>query len=472
LLSAENGGLNILSYIDHTIGAYLRRYVVFPLYWKYTRRSNVLKYYQELRTCQWNTWEENKKIQQKKLYKLIQYASQNIPYYQKVIQEHQISFSEDTIFADLKKFPLLTKEIIRNNFDKLFKFRDNTYYRNSSGGSMGEPLIFYQDSNYFAWNTAAKIFFDEWAGRKIGEPIVKLWGSLRDVLKGGQGFTGYLRQQLSGVIILPSYKMTEKDMYRYVHRINKIKPRLILAYLSSIDELARFIQDHHLSVYSPYAIMTSASALYPEVRVRIEKIFQAPVFNRYGSMEVGDMACNCEKNHSLHLIPSVHFLEIMDDKGKEVSQEELGEIIVTLLTNYTMPLIRYKIGDWGSFSLEKECSCGRRLPLLKKVEGYISSVLRNKKGDLIDSGFFFHLFFFRDYIKQFQVIQESMENITINLILKDKEYIKIAEKDFIPISQAIKKVMGSDTIIIYKLVDVIEPSPSGKYLAVLSKVED
>jgi hypothetical protein len=65
-----------------------------------------------------------------------------------------------------------------------------------------------------------------------------------------------------------------------------------------------------------------------------------------------------------------------------------------------------------------------------------------------------------------------MENITINFILKDKEYIKIVKKDFIQISQAIKKVMGSDTIIKYKLVDVIEPSPSGKYLAILSKVED
>jgi phenylacetate-CoA ligase len=157
LLNTENGGLNILSYINHIIGSNLHRNVFFLLYWKYIRRSNVLKYYQKLKTHQWNTWEENKKIQQKKLYKLIEYASKNIPYYEKVIKEYNIKFSEDTIFDDLKKFPLLTKDIIRNNFDKLFKFRDNTYYRNSSGGSTGEPLIFYQDNNYFAWNTANQL---------------------------------------------------------------------------------------------------------------------------------------------------------------------------------------------------------------------------------------------------------------------------------------------------------------------------
>ncbi len=141
----ENGGKTILSYIDHTIGAYLRRNVVFPLYWQYIRRSNVLKYYQELRIHQWNTLEENKKIQQKKLYKLIKYAGQNIPYYKSIIQEYNIQFSEDTIFEDIKKFPLLTKDMIRNHFDELYKFRDNTYYRNTSGGSTGEPFIFYQD---------------------------------------------------------------------------------------------------------------------------------------------------------------------------------------------------------------------------------------------------------------------------------------------------------------------------------------
>ena len=205
-----------MPYIDHTMGVYLRRNIIFPFYWKYIKHSNVLSSYKALRNHQWNTLEENKKIQRKKLYMLLKYANQNIPYYRRIIKEHNIEFSEDTIFDDIKKFPVLTKDIIRNNFDKLYKFRDNTCYRNTSGGSTGEPVIFYQDSNYFAWNTAAKILFDEWAGRKIGEPMVKLWGLLRDILKDGQDFKGYLRQQLSGVTNLSSSRMAEKDMYRYM----------------------------------------------------------------------------------------------------------------------------------------------------------------------------------------------------------------------------------------------------------------
>jgi len=75
--------------------------------------------------------------------------------------------------------------VIRENFDELYKFRDRTYFRNHTSGSTGEPVIFYQDSNYLAWNIAAKIIFDEWAGRKIGEPMVRLWASTQDILKSG-----------------------------------------------------------------------------------------------------------------------------------------------------------------------------------------------------------------------------------------------------------------------------------------------
>ena len=105
--------------------------------------------------------EENKKIRQKKLYLLITYASQNIPYYQGIIKEQNLRFSEDGIFEDIKKFLLLAKDIIRNNFGKLYKFRDSTCYRNTSGRSTGEPVVFYQDAQYFGWATANKTLFNE-----------------------------------------------------------------------------------------------------------------------------------------------------------------------------------------------------------------------------------------------------------------------------------------------------------------------
>ena len=451
--------------------AELRRNILLPTYWNYIRRLNTLKYYEKLRNLQWNTMEKNREIQQKKLHMLIKYANQNIPYYKRMIKEDNIEFTEDTIFDDIKKFPVLTKELIRKHFDELYIFKDNTYYRNTSGGSTGKAVVFYQDKEYLDWANATKRLFNEWAGRRIGDPMIKLWGSLRDILEGGQGFKGYLRQQISGVTILNSYRINEREMYEYVKRINNIKPRLLLAFPNSIDELARFIQKHHLSIYSPPAIMTSGGLLYPEVQARIKEVFQAPVFNRYGSREVGDIACNCEENQGLHVIPNIHYIEILNNREKEVKTGEIGEIVITSLTNYSMPLIRYKIEDRGILSKD-ECSCGRGFPLLEKVEGRIRSMFRNKQGDLIESGVFIRLFYFRDNVKQFQVIQESLDQMTINLVLKDKQKLKVVKKDFREIGEVTKVIMGDDTKIKYKIVNEIKHSPSGKYLYTFSKIKN
>ena len=452
------------------IGTKFRKSILLPFYWKYVKHWRVLEYYKKLKDQQWKTLKENRNLQRIKLFELIKYANQNIPYYKQIIQKYNIRFSEDTIFEDIKKFPILTKDIIKNNFDELYKFRDNTYYRNTTSGSTGEPAIFFQDRYCLEWQIATKILFDEWAGRKIGEPMVKLWGAIDYILKGSEGLKGYLKQQLSGVTTLNSYMMTERNLYDYVQIVNKIKPGLILAYSNSIDELCRFIQEQHLSIYSPQAIMTSAGVLFPEFRKSIEEVFHAPVFNRYGSREVGDIACNCEKSYELHIIPTIHYLEIVSDDGKEVNKEGSGEIIITLLTNYTMPLIRYKIEDIGIFS-EAECSCGRGFPFLKKVEGRIRSIFRNKQGDIIDGGFFIELFYFCGYVKQIQVIQKAYDYIIINLVLKDSQRIKDAKKDFIEINKKIKLAMGYETKIKYNIVNKIKPSPSGKHLQTFSQIE-
>jgi len=84
--------------------AKLRRNILLPIYWNYIRRLNTLKYYEKLRNLQWNTIEENRKVQRKKLYELIRYTSQNVPYYCKIIKKYDMQFSENTIFKDIKKF--------------------------------------------------------------------------------------------------------------------------------------------------------------------------------------------------------------------------------------------------------------------------------------------------------------------------------------------------------------------------------
>jgi len=238
-----------------------------------------------------------------------------------------------------------------------------------------------------------------------------------------------------------------------------------------MGDFTRFIQNHNLPIYSPRGIMTSACVLFPETRKNIEDVFRTTVFNRYGSREVGDIACNCDKSIGLHLIHDIHYSEIVDDEGREVKTGESGNIIITLLTNYTMPFIRYKIGDRGALS-EKNGLCKHGLPFLEKIEGRIVGHFKNNFGDVISGGFFFAILLSCKNVKQFQIIQEEIEFISISLVLIDKRKLEYMKKDFKEIDKKIKLAMGNGTKIKYNIVDEIKPSPSGKHLYSFSKISD
>jgi phenylacetate-CoA ligase len=99
-------------------------------------------------------------------------------------------------------------------------------------------------------------------------------------------------------------------------------------------------------------------------------------------------------------------------------------------------------------------------------------MFRNKHGDLIDSGFFITLIYFRDYVKKLQIIQKKVNYIVINLVLKDNQKIQDVKKDFKNINKKIRLVMGNETKIKYNIVDEIKPSKAGKYMYAFSHVED
>ena len=116
--------------------------------------------------------------------------------------------------------------------------------------------------------------------------------------------------------------------------------------------------------------------------------------------------------------------------------------------------------------------CEHGFPLLEKINGRIKSVFINKFGDYIDDDSFFVLFHSKENIKKFQIIQEAVEYIIINLVLTDQTKLKDVDKEFREISQKIRRVMGEGTKIKYNIVDEIKPNPSGKYMYAFSRVKD
>lgn len=441
----------------------LTRKIYEPIYFKYYRRVKTLKSYREFERAQWNSIDENKKIQGDKLYELVKYAAEKIPYYRRIVRQNKITLSRDTIFDDIAKFPVLTKQIIRENFADLQYLDLNVkWFYNTSGGSTGEPVRFVQDRNFEAECEAINRLQYNWVGYKSGEQMILLWGSARDTLHQKTEFKHRFANWMKSVEILDSFRMDEDLMRRYVNIINKKKPVIILAFAQSIHELAKFIKKNSLQVHSPSAIMTSANTLSENERKTIQDVFRCSVVNRYGSREVGNMACECPMHEGLHISVFTHYLEILNDRLEPCREGELGEIYVTLLTNFTMPLIRYKIGDVAVFT-GKKCSCRRGLPVIREVTGRNNDLFITKKGEKIHTGIFNSMFYFKDWAEKYQIVQKKPDVVEIRVVLSQEAQKFDIENEYCELKANMRKILGEDCTITINAVKKIEPAKSGKY---------
>lgn len=430
--------------------------------------SHQNRLYKELKAAQWNTLEENIQEQKTRLYNMVIYALKEVPYY-KDMNFKESDFSVDTIYEDIMRLPIMTKDIIRREKDRLYPVNDvkDWTFDNTSGGTTGEPVKFRHSGRFFDYDQGGKILFDEWAGRKVGDSQIRLWGSERDIISGKKDWMNKIYRWCRNELFLNTFKMSDDVMEKYVGEINRVKPKMIMAYAQSARELAQYIEKNGLEIWSPNGIMTSAGNLDNDTYELLKRVFRCPVLNRYGSREMGDMACSCEKNEGLHINMLTSYIEVVDEDGNPCGKDTVGNIIVTSLVDYSMPLIRYQIGDRGSLSSHR-CSCQRGWMVLKNIVGRTVDVFKNSKGELIDGEYFTHLFYTEKNVKQFQIVQDKINHITVKLVFYNKE--DVSETFYSNLEDKFKLVMGEDVGFSYEYPDYIPVNKSGKRAYTISLI--
>ena len=440
-------------------------------------QGNTFRYLNQLKQWQWIDRRKNSVLENDRLRNLLLHAYHHVPFYRETLVKAGVVKNPNTVDLDrFHRVSLLDKAKIRSHFEDLKSddLSKRKWHKNSSGGSTGEPVTLIQDSVYNDWRGAVKVLYDDWAGYSFADRKIRLWGSIRDLSAAKDNFKIRLIKWINNDVLLNAFRMTPAEMHDYVRKINDFKPIQILAYAESIYELSRFIENESLRVYSPRAIMTSAGTLFPHMRDTIGHVFRAPVFNRYGSREVGDIACECPQHYGLHVCSPTHYVEILRADGSLVNPKEVGEIVITSLVNYAMPLIRYRIGDMGMWS-ENPCPCGRAWPLLEEVTGRVTDVFYRRDGGVVSPEFLIHLIgveLNNGWIHKYQVVQEDYDHLCVSIITSDsvndpKIYYSNEIKK---ISKGIRLAMGENCKVQYKFVDDIAPTVSGKYRYTISKI--
>jgi phenylacetate-CoA ligase len=404
------------------------------------------------------------------LIELLDYARQNVPYYQNIINELGNSYKEDP-FDYLRQMPVLSKEVIRTHFDEL-KSSDlskRKWFLNASSGSTGEPVEVIQDQEYMTRIAPMTLMFAKYAGRDVGQRQVMFWGSIHDIQGVRDSLKAKAMNRLSNTAICSVYRLDPATIRRFIDGINHKPPRLIVGYTNSLIEIAKFAEQEGLKVRKQNAIISSAGTLFPEFRETIERVFQCRVYNRYGSREVGDVACERPGFDGLWVPPWGNYLEIVDPDCQPLPNGVEGEILITSFSNHAMPLIRYQIEDRGVLAPANSKNHPKVGQVLEKITGRTVETYVNVRGETVDPSHFMPIVYHHKWIRKYQVVQKSPTCITYRIV---KTAGDPPQEDIDNIIRFGKRIMNDPACEIrFEYVDDIMPTSSGKFRFLINEMK-
>ena len=434
----------------------LFRRVLFPFYETVLRRRKTLAYLAEYERNQWLAPEQIAELQWRKLKALLEHCHREVPYYRKQWTALGVTPDDIKTPADYARLPLLTKADIRTNFEdlKAESWKGRILYK-ATGGSTGEPLRFGYTRESHERRTAVMWRGYGWAGARMGRRTLYLWGGA----VGDPGRKQLLKDRLYhaafGRRVLDSFPMSESNMASYADAIDAYRPDIMVAYVGPLVRLSQWMLATGRRVHKPEGILGGAEALLGYQREIIERAFGAPAYNTYGCREFMLIASECEQRDGLHVNADHLFVETLPAL----------DVVVTDLSNYGMPFIRYQNGDLATPS-STVCACGRGLPMLKSVDGRKLDAIRTRLGHVLPGEFFPHMLKDIPGLRRFQVVQRSLDALDISIVRG--EGFEDSGLDYA--RREIAKVIGDAAEIRFHFVDEIPTGANGKFRVTISEI--
>jgi len=431
-------------------------------YWKNRRLGDIFKkQLEEFRQRELFTEKDWKLYQTAELRKLLCHAFLCVPFYTDKYSSAGFSLTDFENFelSDVSKLPYLEKDELRQ-FGKTTllstkKLKGKFY---SSSGSTGTPIsVYFSKEFHQIWNAAYEVRVRNWAGVNYKMARGMIGG--RRILPNANAKPPYYRYNAAEKqTYFSAYHISEKTVQNYVDGLVKHNVEYLVGYAISIYLLADFILKLNIKAPKLQAVLTSSEKLTPIMRRTISTVFDCHVFDAYSGVEACGLISENDKGELL-FSPDTGIMEVVDAKGNQVANGEIGEVIATGLLNFDQPLIRYRIGDCVKLSTSQNSSMMR----IDEIEGRVEDVIIGKNGQKMVR--FQGIFVDIEYIKVAQVIQESLDEILINLVVDDG----FDKKNEGLIIERLQSQLGNINVE-FNYLSEIPKNESGKFKAVISKL--
>jgi len=358
----------------------------------------------------------------------------------------------------LQQFPVMYKSDINDHIHEMINGNREKLVCETSSGSSGIQGAVYMTRKEQYSAIATQTFLWEWSGYKLGNNILQLG------MTTNRGWLKKCKDILLRTEYQQAFKINNEEACQALERFVSI-PGFMGGYASGLYAYACMAEELNIKPHF-ISVISWGDKMFPHFREKIEEQFNTKVFDTYGATEGFIIAGQCEFGNYHILTPNV-YLELLDKDGVEVAPGELGYVVVTRLDAYAMPLIRYYLGDLAiKMDTKEKCMCGKPFPMLEKIVGRDTDIVRTKSGKYLIVHFFTGIFEHIKEIEQFRVIQNNLDGIIIEYIPRIIFYNQILNNIKIQIQQYIQEPFNIDFI----KVEHIPDTPSGKPQIIVSNL--
>jgi phenylacetate-CoA ligase len=455
----------------------MNRWLAENIFWPTTERlcrRNTMHRLRTLKKSSAYTREQIVNLQEKKLRELLQVADVHCPFYHRRFKQAGIDPDNTTLgLNDLSKLPTLHRDEIREH---LYEMTWHACPRGgpqpySTGGSSGKALQFYFDRFRQAADQAARWNARNWWNVRPGDTEILLWGA--PVELNAQDRVRQFRDALLNQHMLNAFDMTTATMDEYIDTIRRLQPSCLYGYAGSLALLARHILDKGLSpgdleLKNLKAVFATGEVLLQPDRELIEQAFAAPVAIEYGCRDGGLLAHGCPAG-PLHVLSENVIVEILDQDNEPVAPGQVGEVVVTHLHAFAMPLIRYRVGDLARKGQDEICACGRQSPTLTEVQGRTTDQVVCRQGNQLKRMHALSLIYvLRETrgLRNFRITQPNLDELNIDVVT-DETFNSESET---AIKQQLAQRLHDGVNIHIHHHQHLPPSASGKHACVISHV--
>ncbi len=401
------------------------------------------------------------RTQLRRLRRLVGYVYSHCKYYRERFDSSGVMPDHIRRLEDLAKLPFLTKDDIRTRFWELLGPTIPACRVTRTSGSTGVPVCVLSDMRSRVQNSAAVIRYRHALGIGFwGRPIVTPLKTPSDEWNRVPHWT--FAQGIHKTYYVNPYNMSSENLTYMSKVLGALNGAVLIGIAPAVAKLACLVRDGVVSSFRPFLAMTTGATLQVEERQRIEQALGTRVADIYGCNEGGDIAWQCLRGEGYHVNADNVIVEIVRD-GQPVPDGQIGEVVITNLNRFAMPIIRYKNGDLARVR-KGECGCGCKLPLIAEIVGRTGEDIRMSDGSDVPWHELKSLVY-HPGVRQFQIVQEPDLSLVVRYVREPDCAVDAIET---VIATRLGSRLGNRVRISFQSVAEIIPEKSGKYRMVIS----